>query len=156
NIQNFRIRDWPLSCTLTVRGHYRRYGGIMNTLLMVAVVLIALAIIAQAGVLVAMYLISRRVTEKVNGLIDDSRTLIGPLQTVTTNLKTTSDQLAEAGKIARDQAHAVEHTMNETRETIRVEIQDLRNRIVDIVENARHTILRPVHQWSAVATGVAE
>jgi len=128
----------------------------MDTLLMVAVVLIALAIIVQAGVLVGMYLMSRRLTDKVNGLLDDSRTFIGPLQTVTTNLKTTSAELAEAGKIARDQAHAIEHTLNETRETIRVEVEDLRDRIVDSVETARATIMRPVHQWSAVASGVAE
>ena len=76
----------------------------MDMLLMVAVVLIALAIIVQAGVLVGMYLISRRLTDKVNGLIDDSRTLTGPLQTVTINLKTASAELAEVGKIARDQA----------------------------------------------------
>jgi ABC-type transporter Mla subunit MlaD len=128
----------------------------MDTLLMVAVVLIALAIIVQAGVLVGMYLISRRVTEKVNVLMDDSRTLIGPLQTVTTNLKTTTDELAEVGKIARDQAHAIEQTLNETRETIRVEVQDIRDRVVDTVETARATIMRPVHTWSAVIQGIGE
>src|SRR5262249_51203952 len=126
----------------------------MDTLLMVAVVLIALAIIVQAGVLAGLYLISRRLTDKVNGLLDDSRTLTGPLQTVTTNLKTTSTELAEAGKIAREQAHTIEQTLNETRETIRLEVKDLRDRIVDTVETARTTIMTPVHQWSAVATGI--
>jgi phage-related protein len=128
----------------------------MDTLLMVAVVLIALAIIVQAGVLVGMYLMSRRLTDKVNSLLDDSRTLIGPLQTVTMNLKTAAAEVAEAGKIARDQAHAIDQTLNETRETIRVEVEDLRDRIVDTVESARATIMRPVRQWSAVASGVAE
>jgi len=128
----------------------------MDTLLMVAVVLIALAIIVQAGVLVGMYLMSRRLTDKVNVLLDDSRTLVGPLQTVTTNLKMATAELAEAGKIARDQAHAIEQTLNETRETIRLEVEDLRDRIVDTVETARTTIMRPVRQWSAVASGVAE
>jgi hypothetical protein len=128
----------------------------MDTLLMVAVVLIALAIIVQAGVLVAMYLMSRRLTDKVNGLLDDSRTFIGPLQTVAIHLKTTAAELSEAGKIARDQAHAIEQTLNETRETIRVEVEDLRDRVVDTVETARETILRPMRQWSAVASGIAE
>jgi hypothetical protein len=128
----------------------------MDTLLMVAIVLIALAVIVQAGVLVGMYLMSRRLTDKVNGLIEDSRTLIGPLQTVTINLKTTTAELAEAGKIARDQAHAIEQTLNQTRETIRVEVDDLRERITDTVESARTTIMRPVNHWSAVAYGVAE
>ena len=123
---------------------------------MVAVVLIALAIIVQAGVLVGMYLMSRRLTDKVNGLLDDSRTFIGPLQTITINLKTTAAELAEIGKIARDQAHAIEQTLNQTRETIRIEVEDLRDRVVDTVETARATIMRPVHHWSAVAKGVAE
>ena len=123
----------------------------MDTLLMVAVVLIALAVIVQAGVLVGMYLISRRLTDKVNGLIDDSRTLTGPLQTVTINLKTASAELAEVGKIARDQAHGIEQTLNETRETIRLEVEDLRDRIVDTVESAQQTIMAPVQHWSAVA-----
>ena len=128
----------------------------MDTLLMVAIVLIALAIIVQAGVLVGMYLMSRRLTDKVNGLMEDSRTLIGPLQTVTINLKTAATELAEVGKIARDQAHGIEQTLNQTRETIRVEVEDLRDRIVDTVESARLTVMRPVHHWSAVAHGVAE
>lgn len=123
---------------------------------MVAVVLIALAIIVQAGVLVGMYLISRRLTDKVNGLLDDGRTLVGPLQTVTINLKTASTELAEVGKIARDQAHGIEQTLNQTRETIRLEMEDLRDRLVDTVESARDSIMGPVQRWSAVAYGVAE
>ena len=128
----------------------------MDTLLMVAIVLIALAIIVQAGVLVGMYLMSRRLTDKVNNLMEDSRTLIGPLQTVTINLKTAATELAEVGKIARNQTQAIEQTLNQTRETIRVEVEDLRDRIVDTVESARTTVMRPVHHWSAVAYGVAE
>ena len=123
---------------------------------MVAVVLIALAVIVQAGVLVGMYLMSRRLTDKVNGLIDDSRTLTGPLQTVTINLKTASAELTEVGKIARDQAHGIEQTLNETRETIRVEVKALGERIVDTVESAQQTMMAPVQHWSAVALGVAE
>jgi hypothetical protein len=72
------------------------------------------------------------------------------------NLKTATSELAEVGKIARDQAHGVEQTLNQTRETIRVEVEDLRNRLVDTVESARDSIMRPVHQWSALAQGVAE
>src|SRR5262249_42711779 len=132
------------------------YGGVMDTLLMVAVVLIALAIVVQAGVLAGMYLISRRLTDKGNGLLEDSRTLIGPLQTITINLKTAADELAQVGKIARNQAHGIDQTMNQTRETIRVTVEDLRDRIVDTVETARETILKPVNHWSAVAVGIAE
>jgi ABC-type transporter Mla subunit MlaD len=128
----------------------------MDTLLMVAVVLITLATIVQAGVLLGMYLMSRRLTDKVNDLITDSRTLIGPFETVTINLKTASDELAEVGKIARDQAHRIEDVLNETRETIRCEVEDLRERVVDTVEEARQTILTPLRKWSAIASGIGE
>ena len=128
----------------------------MDTLLMVAVVLIALAICVQAGVLLAMYMMSRRLTDKVNGFIDESRTLVGPLQTVASNLKETSAELAEMGKIGRDQAHRVASTVNETRESIRLEVEDIRDRIVGTVDDAKHTLLRPVRQCAAVAQGVAE
>ena len=128
----------------------------MDTLLMVAVVLIALAIVVQAGVLVGMYLMSRRLTDKVNGLVDESRTLIGPLETTTANLKEASEEFVEMGKIGRDQAHRVASTVNETRETIRLEVEDIRDRIVGTVDEARHTLLRPLRQWAAVALGVAE
>jgi hypothetical protein len=128
----------------------------METLLMVAVVLIALAIIVQAGVLVTMYLMSRKLTEKVNGLIEDSRTLMGPLETVTLNLKQTSNELAEVGKIAHAQAHQIEATLNETRETIRTEVEDLRDRVFGTVDDVRHIIMRPIRHSSAFAHGVAE
>jgi hypothetical protein len=128
----------------------------MNTLLMVAVVLIAVAIVAQAGVLVGMYMMSRKLTNKVNGVINDSRTLIGPLETITINLKDASDELVEVGKIAREQAHRVEATVNETRETIRIEVEDLRDRIVGSLDDAKATVMRPLYQWTAIAQGVAE
>jgi len=50
----------------------------METLLVVAVSLITLAIIVQAGVLVAMYLMGRSLAENVNDLMNDSRKLIPP------------------------------------------------------------------------------
>jgi hypothetical protein len=128
----------------------------MDTLLMVAVVLIALAVVAQAGVLVAMYMMSRRLTGKINGLIDDSRTLVGPLQTVSLNLKSTSDEVAQIGKIARDQAHRIEATIDDTRETIRCEIEQLKGRVHSTVEEAREKTLRPFRTCAALASAVAE
>ena len=117
----------------------------MDTLLMVAVVLIALAIIVQAGILAAMYMMSRRLTDKVNGLIDDSRTLIGPLQTVSLNLQTASEELAAVGKIAHAEG-----------ETILCEIEGVRERVIETFEDARETVLQPLRRWAAIASGVAE
>ena len=73
----------------------------MDALLMVAVVLIALAIIVQTGVLLGMYLLSRKLTDKVEGLMTESQKLMAPLETMTSNLKTTSEDLSAVGKMAR-------------------------------------------------------
>ena len=117
----------------------------MDTLLMVAVVLIALAIIVQAGVLLGMYLLSRKLTDKVEGLLTESQTLMAPFETMTSNLKTASEDLSAVGKMVRAEA-----------ETLRHEIGDVKERIISSVDEARKTVMRPVHQWSAIAQGIAE
>ena len=66
----------------------------METLLIVAVILTTLAIIVQAAVLVSMYLLSRRLTNKADLLMDDT-------QSITSNLKTASNQVAETSRSAR-------------------------------------------------------
>ncbi len=73
----------------------------METLLVVAVSLITLAIIVQAGVLVAMYLMGRSLAENVNDLMNDSRKLIPPLESVANNLKAASEDLLDVEKTAR-------------------------------------------------------
>ncbi len=55
----------------------------MDTLLMVAVIVTALAFIVQAGALVAIYLLSRRLADNVNSLIAESRRFVGPLESIT-------------------------------------------------------------------------
>ena len=121
----------------------------MNTLLVIAVVLTALAILVQAGVLVAMYLMSRRLVNNVNRLT-------APLESITGNLKAASDDLTEVGKVAREQAHRAEQLLREAQENLRIEIADFRERILDNVEEARQTVMRPLRQWSAIALAVAE
>jgi hypothetical protein len=66
----------------------------METLLTVAVILTTLAIIVQAGVLVSMYLLSRRLTDKADLLMNDSRQ-------ITSNLKVVANDMVETGKTAR-------------------------------------------------------
>jgi hypothetical protein len=97
----------------------------METLLTVAVILITLAIIIQAGVLISMYLMSRRVTSKVDLLMTETQRLMVPVESITHNLKTVSDDLAETGK----------H--------------------VDTVDEARHIVIRPIRQYSAIASAIA-
>ena len=128
----------------------------METLLIVAVAVITLAIVAQAGVLLAMYLLSRRVTSKVEVLMDDSQRLMAPLESITSNLKAVSNDLAQTGEIARAQILHIQDLVIETRENIRMQLGDVRERVLDTVDEARETVMRPIRQYSAIAQAIAE
>jgi len=128
----------------------------METVLMVAVVVITLAVIAQAGVLLAMYMLSRRLTGKVEVLMNESQKLITPLESITSNLKSVSDDLAETGQIAREQMMQIQSLVGDTREEIRLQFLHVRERVVDTVEEARETVMRPLRQYSAIASAIAE
>jgi hypothetical protein len=131
-------------------------GEIMDILLIVAVVVITLAVVAQAGVLLAMYLLSRRITGKVEGLMDDSRRLMAPLESITSNLKSISNDLAQTGEIARAQILHIQELVIETRENIRMHLGDVRERVLETVDEARETLMRPIRQSSAIAQAIAE
>ena len=109
----------------------------METLLTVAVILITLAIIVQAGVLISMYLMSRRVTSKLDLLMTETQRLIVPVESITHNLKTVSDDLAETGK----------HIQRMT--------SDVRDTVMHTMDEARHTVIRPIRQYSAIASAIA-
>ena len=128
----------------------------METLLIVAVVLIALAVLAQAGVLIAMYLMSRRIAGKAEMLMDDSRRLMVPLESITNNLKTVATDLSETGKIARAQAMHVQEIVTESHQSIREQIAEVRGVVKDTVQEARAIVLRPIRHYSAIAIGVSE
>jgi hypothetical protein len=128
----------------------------MQILLTVAVILIALAIIVQAGVLVSMYLMSRKLANKADVLMTASQRLMPPLETITNNLKTTSDHLAESGKIAREQVMNTQQFVTESQNNIRQQILEVRGMVLDTVDEARTVVMRPVRQYAAIATAVAE
>jgi hypothetical protein len=125
----------------------------MQILLIVAIVLIALAVSAQTGVLIAMYLMSRRISEKAEALMNETR---GPLESTISNLKTVSYDLAETGKIARAQAQHIQETLTEVRQGVREQIGDVRGTVQETVTDARHMILRPLREYSAIGVGIAE
>jgi hypothetical protein len=126
----------------------------METLLIVAIVLIALAVVTQAGVLVAMYLMSRRIGEKAERLMDDSRKFIAPMESITANLKVISDDLAETGKIARNQALHIQEFVSETHQAVHEQIADVRTTVQSTMNEARRFAMRPVREYSAVAMGI--
>src|SRR5437867_9402210 len=131
-------------------------GEFMETLLMVAVVVITLAVVVQAGVLIAMYLLARRISGKVEVLIEESRKLMAPLQSIAQTLKAVSDDLQHTAQIARDQVLHVQAIINETRENVRTQVRDVRARVLNTVDEARETVMRPIRHYSAIALAFAE
>ena len=127
----------------------------MNTLLMIAVVFIALAVIVQAGVFVAMYLLSRRVVGKTELLMNESRKLLRPLELITSDLKSVSGDLSATGKIARHQAIHIQQIVTETHESVRRQIADVRTAVQETMDEARLVAMRPVREYSAIAMGIA-
>lgn len=128
----------------------------METLLVVAIVLIALAIIIQAGMLTGMYLLSRRLTDKAELLMNESQRLIAPLESITGNLKSVTNDLAETGKLAHSQVLQMQRGLNETQANIRAHIAEVREMVLDSIDEARTVVMRPVRQYSAIAMGIAE
>jgi hypothetical protein len=128
----------------------------METLLMVAVVLITLAVIAQAGVLIGMYLTSRRLSAKAEILIEDGRRLKAPMETITSNLKTVSVDLSESANIVKQQARQTQESLAELRMNVRDEVEEVRERVLSTVEELRAYVTRPAREYSAIASGVAE
>ena len=102
----------------------------MDTLLVVAIVAITLAVAAQAGVLIAMYLMSRRLSGKAESLMSESRRLVAPLEAVTSNLKTATDDLTETTKITRAQALNIQAIVSEAHNTVRRDIEQIRERVI--------------------------
>jgi hypothetical protein len=110
----------------------------MEALLTIAVVLIAVAIITQAGVLIAMYMLSRRLANNVNDLMEESRRLMTPVEIIGSNLKATSEDLQEMTKSVREQVEGIESTVGRT------------------VDDVRNTIMTPVREFSAITRGIQE
>ena len=127
----------------------------MEALLTIAVVVTALAVLTQAGVLVAMYLMSRRLTNNVNRLVEDGRRIMEPLDSVTADLKAATQDLAEIGNTAREQMHRVEAMISETRSAFFEELDDARSRFNSTIDEARDTIVAPIREWAAITKGIA-
>jgi hypothetical protein len=135
----------------------------MDTLLMIAVAVIAVAIAVQAGVLAYMYLLSQRVVKNIDNLVDDTRRLMAPLELITDNLKNTSAEFLEVGKSARKQMHRAAGLAEDARGVLEAELDaikgmggDVRTAVNETVEEVRDRILTPVRKASAFSIAVRE
>lgn len=134
----------------------------MELLLTLFVALTAIAVMTQAGVLVAIYLVSKRHAEQIERFMNETRQLIAPIQGITENLRTASANMVEIGASARDQFRRVEGMVAETSEVLHTQLARLDSATREVVERVNGTaeviqdaVGRPVRDVVAIARGLS-
>src|SRR5262245_40323479 len=134
----------------------------MDGLLILFVALTALAVITQAGVLVAIYINSKRLAEQFERFMKETRELMVPVRSITENLRVASGNLVEIGVAAREQFRRIETMVAETGEALHIQIDRLDQTSRDIVERVNSTaqtvqdsVVKPFREVSALFKGVS-
>ena len=133
----------------------------MEGLLTLFVALTAIAIITQAGVLVGIYVMSRRLSDQVERFMKDTREMIVPIRSIAENLRIASANIVEIGLSARDQFRRVEAMVTDTGEALHVQLerfdrvsQNIMDRINETAEIVQDSVVRPAREVAAVAKGL--
>ena len=133
----------------------------MEGLLTLFVALTTVAIITQAGVLVGIYVMSKRLSEQVERFMKETREMMVPLRSIADNLRTASANLVEIGLSARDQFRRVEAMVTDTGEALHVQLerfdrvsQSVMDRVNETAEIVQDSVVRPVREVAAVAKGL--
>ena len=133
----------------------------MDILLTIFVALTAIAVMTQAGVLVAIYMVSKRHSEQMERFMNETREMMAPIKTITENLRTASVNIVEIGIAARDQFRRVEGMVNDTSEVLQAQLARLDSATRDVVERVNGTalvlqesVVRPAREIAAIAKGV--
>jgi hypothetical protein len=134
----------------------------MEGLLTLFVALTAIAIIAQAAVLVGIYLMSKRLSEQVERFMTETREMMVPVRSIAENLRVASANLVEIGLSARDQFRRVEAMVTDTGEALNVQLarfdrvsQNVIDRINETTEIVQDSVVRPAREVAALAKGLS-
>jgi len=132
----------------------------MDKLLTFFVALTALAVLTQACVLIAIYLMSRRLTNQLDRFMSETREMMVPVKAITENLKVASSNILEIGVSAREQFRRVEAMVSDTGDVLRAQLnrmeavtKDVADRINTTADIVQNTVLRPVREVSAITKG---
>ena len=122
----------------------------------------AIAIVAQAGVLIAIYLMSKRLSHQVERFMNDTRETLRPIRSIAENLQLASANLVEIGISARDQFRRVEAMVTDTGEALHVQLarfdrlsHDLMARVNETADIVQDSVVRPAREVAAFAKGVS-
>ena len=133
----------------------------MEGLLTLFVALTAIAVIMQAGVLIAIYLVTKRTSEKIDKFAKDAQELMVPMRSIADNMKTVSEDLIELGLSAKEQFRRVEAIITDAGQSIQVQIdrfdrvsKNVADRIDETAEVVQDSIISPFRDISALAKGL--
>lgn len=133
----------------------------MEGLLTLFLALTAVAVFIQAGILLSIYILSRRVAGQIESSLSQLRELMPPLKTVTENLKIVSEDVVEIGGAAREQFRRVEEMIGETGRALQTHLEkvdqmsrDVSGRVNETVDIVQDSIIRPVREVGALARGL--
>jgi hypothetical protein len=133
----------------------------MDKMLTFFVALTALAVLAQACVLVAIYLMSKRLSNQIERFMFETREMMVPVKAITENLQVASTNIMELGISAREQFRRVEGMVTDTSEVLHAQLnrleevaKDVTGRINSTADMVQNTVLRPVREAAAVARGL--
>ena len=134
----------------------------MEGLMTLFVALTAIAIITQAGVLIAIYLMSKRLSEQVERFMGETRELMLPIRSIAENLRVASANLVEIGLSARDQFRRVEAMVTDTGEALHIQLarfdrvsKDVIDRVNETAEIVQDSVVRPAREIAALAKGLS-
>jgi len=140
-----------------------------NTALSVALILVALAVLMQAGAMVGIWLAIRKIPPQVEGIRADVKQRLDPLTQAVTEVVTNSREplqnitanLAEISRMLRDRTANVDALMAEMVDKTRGQVIRVDQMVSDLVEKVESTadavqrqVLGPVQEVSAVLKGL--
>src|SRR5437660_6818322 len=134
----------------------------LEGLLTLFVAMTAVAIVVQAGVLVGIYIMSKRLAEQVERFMKETRELMVPVRSIAESLRVASANLVEIGLSARDQFRRVEAMVADTGEALHVQLarfdsvsKDLMDRINETADIVQDSVVRPAREVAALAKGLS-
>ena len=141
----------------------------MQTLLIVFIVVTALAVVIQAGVLVSLYISVKKTSSRVESIAGDLQQRAAPALDAATailnnsrgNLQTLKENLAATSTSLRNQVERVETTMGDIIDRTRLQViraDEMVSRTLDRVEETsefvQHTVISPVKQLAGLVSGL--
>jgi hypothetical protein len=133
----------------------------LEGLLTLFVALTAIAVITQAAVLIAIYIVSKRLSDQAERFMKETRDLMVPVRSIAGNLKTVSEDLIELGLSTKEQFRRVEAMVTDASQSLQVQLdrfdrasKNVAERIDETAEIVQDSIINPVREVSALAKGL--